>query len=141
MFNPLWIHTDLTRTMEPIFEEFVRQLSAPVASPHRRQIAAFKAKEDGWEAQWTAPGVRAEELDIRAEGGVLHVAYTTAHGEEEGLRLQRKERRVGEVRRKLALPRDADPETISATLRDGLLTISVTALAALMPKKIEVKTA
>ncbi len=139
MFNPLWIHTDITRTMEPIFEEFARQLAAPVASPRGRHHVAFEANEDGWEARCTAPGVRAEDLDIRAEGGVLHVVYKTAHGEEEGLRLHRKERRVGEIRRRLALPRDADPETIAASLRDGVLTLAVAPLAALTPKKIEVK--
>ena len=141
MFNPLWIHTDLTRTMEPIFEEFVRQLAAPVESPRSRQGAAFKAKKDGWEAQWTAPGVSSEDLDIRAEGGVLYVAYSTAHGAEEGLRLHRKERNVGDLRRRIALPREADPESIVATLRNGFLTIAVAPLAALAPKKIEIKIA
>ncbi|MGB1700589.1 MAG: Hsp20/alpha crystallin family protein [Nannocystaceae bacterium] len=125
--------------MEPIFEELARQLAAPSQSPRARSPRAFRPSEDGWEGHWMAPGVAPEELDLRVEDGFLHVAYTTAHGVEEGLDLHRKERRVGASRLRIPLPREADPETITANLSQGVLRLSVARLASLTPKKIEVK--
>jgi len=139
MFNPLWLQTDLTRTMEPILEELARQLATPTVPLRTRHQVSFEASEEGWEARCTAPGVRPEELDVRAEDGSLHLVYKTAHGIEEGLDLHRKERRVGELRRKITIPRGADPETIHASLRHGVLKIGISRHASLTPKKIEVK--
>ena len=79
------------------------------------------------------PGVTEENLDVTVHEGVLTVSgkreETTS---EEGTNFLVRERRYGEFSRRLALPKDANPESVEARLANGVLLISI-------PKKEELK--
>lgn len=85
------------------------------------------------------PGLTKEEVDIELDGGVL-----TLKGEkkfeneksEKGFHLV--ERRYGKFVRRFSLPDTVDAEAVEATMRDGVLTLTLPKIEAPKPKKIAV---
>lgn len=77
------------------------------------------------------PGVSEEDIDISVNGGVMIVK-----GEKKTEREERtdtwyfSERRYGAFSRSFRLPDDADSESITATLKDGVLTVTLPRKAA-----------
>lgn len=138
MFNPLWVHSDFTRVVEPVFEEFVRQLHATPPTRRRRTAPAFERTESGWRTQWLVPGARLEDVDVSVEDRVLCIKVSTPDVEETGMHRHRSERNAGERSVRLRTPREADLSTFKATLTRGILEISVDANAAVQPQKITV---
>ena len=78
-----------------------------------------------WVFVANVPGVAADNLDIGVEDGVVTIRATRTLAGPEGYRLLRGERRGSEATARFELPPDADPESVSATLRDGVLKLSV----------------
>jgi len=79
------------------------------------------------------PGVPAKEVDITFENGLLTIEGSKERKEvEEGESWVRTERKQGSFLRKLSLPELVDDEKISASSKDGVLTI-------LLPKKEKVQ--
>ena len=86
------------------------------------------------------PGVAADALDITVEKNQLKI--TAERKSPEGERqYQYQERPFGRVERTLLLPESADPDSIEAELKDGVLHVKFGKRAEAQPKKITVKTA
>ena len=72
------------------------------------------------------PGIKPEEIDIQAEGGMLTISGKHEESsEEKGKEFVRRERRYGAFSRRMALPDGVDPKKIKATTSDGVLEIRV----------------
>ena len=84
------------------------------------------------------PGVSKEDLDIEAHGDVLTVSGTRRIEVPEGYRVHRGERLETKFSRSFGLPTKIDLEKVSATLKNGLLTITMEKAAEAQPKKITV---
>ena len=77
------------------------------------------------------PGVKQEDLDIQVEKDVL-----TIRGER---KLERKGERVaGAFSRAFTLPKHVDVENIAATLKDGVLTVTLPKRPEAQPRQIKV---
>jgi len=76
------------------------------------------------------PGIKARDLTIVFAGGLLVVcgARYLAAGPD-GERFHRLERPGGSFQRSVALPTAATPETLHATVEDGVLTVVVPKVA------------
>ncbi|MDX5362963.1 MAG: Hsp20/alpha crystallin family protein [Pseudazoarcus pumilus] len=89
-----------------------------------------------------APGLRAEDIQVQVERGVL-----TIEGERKLDRpandakqpVYAAERFAGRFRRSVSLPDDADPERVTARYRDGVLRVSIERRQALQPRRIAVQ--
>ncbi|WP_114967076.1 Hsp20/alpha crystallin family protein [Alkalilacustris brevis] len=85
------------------------------------------------------PGVAEEDIDISVDGGVM-----TVKGEKKTEREEKtdtwyfSERRYGAFSRSFRLPDDADPENISAALKDGVLTVTLPRKASKSPSSKKV---
>lgn len=123
-------------------DSLVDQFFGPVSS----RGAAWRAPASIWEAkehlhlEVDAPGVKLEDVDITFDKGRLSLTLERKAPEYEGT-LWHSERGYGKVTRTLALPDTVDPDTIEATLSDGVLRVSIGKRPELQPKRIEVKTA
>jgi HSP20 family protein len=82
-------------------------------------------KPEAWIFRADVPGVPADKLDISVENDVVTIRATRALGGPEGYRLIRGERRGTEATARFELPVDANAESLRATLRDGVLELSV----------------
>ena len=72
------------------------------------------------------PGIKPEEIEIKAEEGVLTISGRHEETEEEkGKHFVRRERRYGAFARSMALPEGVDPKTIKAHTHDGLLEVTI----------------
>ncbi|MCE9629915.1 MAG: Hsp20/alpha crystallin family protein [Planctomycetia bacterium] len=86
------------------------------------------------------PGARASGIDVTFEDGVLAVRAAVPPRELPG-RTVRQEYGIGNYRRSFRLGDGFDASQISADYKKGVLTIHVPRLAAVRPRKVEVKTA
>jgi HSP20 family molecular chaperone IbpA len=83
------------------------------------------------------PGARRESVDVSFEDGVLSLHADVPPRELAGVAV-RKEYGVGDYRRAFRLGEGFDASRITADYRDGVLTMRVPRLAAVLPRKIAV---
>jgi len=102
-------------------------------------------KRDAYVIVAELPGVNRSQVDLSFEQNVLII-----HGEKNSsfdaskdgeLRVYAAERVSGTFERAIRLPEFVDSETISAELRDGLLTVTIPKATAAQPRRIEIKQA
>ena len=84
------------------------------------------------------PGARADGIDVSFDDGVLTVHATVAPRSLPGAPLAR-EYGIGDYRRAFRLGEGFDASQITAECRAGVLTVRVPRLAAVRPRKIEVR--
>ena len=86
------------------------------------------------------PGVKSDELDIQATANGLSISgERKMEVQQENVRYHRRERESGKFSRMVGLPAEIDADGVSATLKDGLLTISVPKAEIAKPRQISVK--
>jgi HSP20 family protein len=72
------------------------------------------------------PGIKPEEIEIKAEEGELTISGKHEEAEEEkGKHFVRRERRYGAFSRTMSLPDGVDPKKIKARTHDGLLEVTI----------------
>lgn len=84
------------------------------------------------------PGANATTIDVTFEDGVLSLHGTVAQRALPG-RAIRQEYGIGDYRRSLRLGDGFDATRIDADYRQGVLTVRVPRLAAVLPRKVEVR--
>jgi len=84
------------------------------------------AAENAYAIALELPGVAEKDVNVTVEDNVLTVKgeKRTSH-EDKGETWYFSERQFGAFSRSFRLPPDADPEGVSASLRDGVLTVAV----------------
>lgn len=85
------------------------------------------------------PGVPASSLEVTVEGDELTLAGERPARAEEGLAVHRRERTTGRFARVVRLPVPVDAGAVSASLRDGVLEVTLPRAAASRPRRIEIQ--
>jgi HSP20 family protein len=94
---------------------------------------------DNYHLRAELPGVKAEDLDIQVLRKTISLTGKRTFTEEgQEVRYHRREREAGTFSRKIGLPGDIDPEKVSATLKNGILTVTVAKAEAAKPRQITV---
>ncbi len=124
----------------------VDSLVDQIFGPSVPRGAAWRAAASIWEGkdqlhvEVDAPGVKIEDVAITFDKGRLALTLERRAPEHEGT-LWHNERGYGKVTRTLTLPETVDPDTIDATLSEGVLRVTIGKRPELQPKRIEVKSA
>src|SRR5262245_36849733 len=84
------------------------------------------------------PGMRKEEIEISLHDGTLTISGERKQESANGEKAERTERYVGSFRRSIALPTRVDGNKVSATYRDGILTVTLPKAEEVKPKQIQV---
>ena len=71
------------------------------------------------------PGISPDEVEIKVVEGVLTISGEKKKEIQENVTTHVQERVYGSFTRSLSLPEDADADAISATAKDGILTIAI----------------
>ena len=97
-------------------------------------------RKDAYLVTVELPGLKAEDLDITMEDGLLTIQGERhfAHDSSEQ-QFHRVERRYGAFRRSITLPAHAMAEGIQASFEDGVLQILVPKAEEAKPKRIQVR--
>jgi HSP20 family protein len=97
-------------------------------------------RKDAYVVTVEVPGVKADDLDITLEDGLLTIRgerrFTQETSEQQ---FHRVERRYGSFRRSITLPSQVQADQIEASFEDGLLEVVVPKAEEAKPKKISVR--
>jgi len=123
------------------FDNLIDQFLGPATS---RGIQAYYVPASVWEdsgsyhVELDVPGVTRENVELTFDKGTLKISTERSAPEDQRLGLV-DERRYGKVTRTVTLPESIDPESIAASLADGVLHVTVSKKPEAQPKKIEIK--
>ena len=84
------------------------------------------------------PGMRKEDIEISLHDGVLTIGGERKDEAPEGEKAAQSERFVGKFRRSISLPTRVDGNKVSATYKDGILTVTLPKAEEVKPKQIQV---
>jgi HSP20 family protein len=128
--------------MGRLFDDAVENVAGgtPLAVFGRRAFPALNIWEDDTKlhAEAELPGLKLDDLELYVHGNELTIKGERQAMEEEGMSYHRHERGVGTFFRRVTLPTEVDPDKVEATLRDGVLTITMPKAQAVLPRKIKV---
>ncbi|HEV2920514.1 MAG TPA: Hsp20/alpha crystallin family protein [Actinomycetota bacterium] len=97
-------------------------------------------RKDAYVVTVEVPGVKADDLDITLEDGLLTIQgerqFTSESSEQQ---YHRVERRYGSFRRSITLPSQVKADAIEASFEDGVLEVVVPKAEEAKPKKISVR--
>ena len=131
-FNLLPINT-LSREMGRIFDDMAtsekRDSNAPVS---------IWESDSHYYFEFDVPGVQSEDVDVSITEDVLTV--TTKRPAPANQEYLRQERTYAQSERRFSLPARVDADKIEASLKHGVLTLSLPKAPEATAKKIEIKT-
>lgn len=112
------------------FDDLLRDPLLRPASPGLRPTQGPRVNgyrtEEAWHLVFEVPGFKADELEVKVEDGGLVVSGSHDRQAPEGARLLRAERpRSLSFSRRFTFPEQAVLDQVQATLKDGLLTLTV----------------
>jgi len=138
----------LQREVDRVFDEFTRGLptfglptmrSAGVADLTPRMDVTETDKE--YEVTAELPGLEEKDVQVNVADGVLTIrGEKKAEKEEKDKNYHLVERSYGSFSRALALPEGVNPDTIKASIANGVLKVTVPKPAPAQVKTIDVKT-
>jgi HSP20 family protein len=134
MFQPL---SELRREFDRLFEDFSGFGEMGVARPY--PPLNIWEDEDKLYAQAELPGFRMNDLEILVVGAELTIKGRRDVDEQKDWTYHRRERVSGEFARYVTLPVEVDADNVEATLKDGVLTITMPKSRAARARKITVK--
>ena len=87
------------------------------------------------------PGMKTDDLEIKIEGDTLSLKGERKPEEvDQGVSFHRRERATGSFQRSITLPRKIDGDQVTASYKNGVLTITLTKEKPHEPKQITVET-
>ena len=137
---------DLMAELERLQQDFGHPLeqSASIRGGGRSRFPALNVggTPESVEIYAFAPGLDPSSIELTLDRGVLSLSgerVSDLPAEDARTAVHIGERFAGRFRRVVNLPDDADPDSVSATYRDGVLHIRVTRRAASQPRRINVQ--
>ncbi|TWT88524.1 Spore protein SP21 [Pseudobythopirellula maris] len=135
--------------VDSLLRQFFGPVTSQVATAVRGGLPVSAWEEgDRLRLEFDAPGVTEEHVEITFDKGELSVSVerpTPALPEPQDEESQPtrtplfNERTFGKTVRRLSLPETVDPDTIEASLTDGVLSVSIAKRPEAQPKRIEIR--
>ena len=135
-FDPLRLFRDILR-----WDPFAEMMPAQLDQQLGNFVPSFEIREtdNAYIFKADLPGVEDEDLEISISGNRLTVSgKREAESQKENDRFYAYERSYGSFSRSFTLPEQVESERISASLDNGVLTITVPKRPEAQPKKISV---
>lgn len=131
--RPLDLFAELRRQMDQVWQDFD---SGPQA--HNETLRIRDAGADVV-VEADLPGISENNVDLTLADNVLFVTAERKLVPPEGYAPRRQERTSFRFARSLALPVKVDPEKVTATVKDGVLTVTLAKAEEARPRQIQVK--
>lgn len=95
-------------------------------------------KGNSFELVAEVPGMSSENFDVKIQGNYLEISGNRKVDAPDGYRAHRNERGSASFTRSLTLPSEVDSSKASATLKDGLLVLTLPKSEAAKPRQISI---
>lgn len=138
MFNAMNL---LQSRMDSIWGDYGTSRPVPAAWIAAESMPKTNMYDQGdhFEVVAEVPGFAKENLDIKIQGNYLEIIGTHQADAPEGYAVHRVERGTSSFSRSFTLPSDVDSEKTEASLKNGLLVLTLPKAEAAKPKQITVK--
>jgi len=124
---------------ERIVNSFFAETEAPLTGAFAPALDVEET-DDNFTLHFELPGIAAEDVEVSMEENVLTIAGQRDFYEDKSVDgFRRVERRFGRFHRAVRLPDRVDPDGVTASYRDGLLTITVPKAESAKPRRIQVE--
>lgn len=135
----VWSPLNRLSSVRDVFDNFWNELPAPTLWAPALDL---REDEDGVTVNVELPGMKREDFEISLQDGNLRIAgeKKSSTEQKEGS-TYRSERFYGRFERALTLPVEVDGSKVTASYRDGVLTVSLPKAEQAKPKKIDVAVA
>ena len=134
-----WPSSSLMREME----SFLRDAGQWTGPRSERAFPAVNVSQDDdrFSLRAELPGMRVEDLDLSIDGNKITLrGRRDIPAESEDVSFHRRERVAGTFARTVSLPAEVSTEDVTATYRNGILTIVAPKAPEAKPRQIAVKT-
>lgn len=137
----------LQRRIDHVFDDWVVRPAGPAADPSQARrgvrgvwpaINAFETK-DAFVYKAQVPGLGQGDVSVYVEDGLLVLRGERKTDIPEGTTVRLRERAPIAFARKLPLPGRVDAEGVEATMKDGILTVTLPKAKESLPRQITVK--
>ena len=95
-------------------------------------------KGNSFELVAEVPGISRNDLDVKIQGNYLEISGKREIESPNGYKAHRNERGSATFTRSLTLPSEVDSSKVSATLKDGLLVLTLPKSEAAKPRQISI---
>jgi HSP20 family protein len=134
--------SEMTMLLEPFSTLFEPTRQRPSAASGRAFMPTtdLLVGDEDVRLVMDVPGFKVDDLEIELADGILTVRGERRYPyrEEEGHKLNRLERGYGRFERVLQVPKDVDPNSLTASISDGVLTLRIPLPKAREPHRIEI---
>jgi HSP20 family protein len=127
----------LRRRLDRVFEEVDGERSWTTSDQFPRTNIYDTGK--GFVLKAEVPGLTEKDVTLTLTQDVLTLAGERKVETPEGYSVHRRERLPMRFSRSFALPAKADPEKVNATIKDGILTVTVDKAPEVQPKQISIR--
>ena len=134
---PTMLYGSPFRELRRLQEEMDR-LSRSATAPQGFPAINVYAHQDGIAITAELPGVKEDDLDITVHRDTVTLRGLRQDLPEGAHGYHRRERRTGSFGRTFSLPFNVDPDRVEATLRNGILTLTLHRPEQDKPKRIRV---
>lgn len=142
------LNTDPFRTMELLFDSMLPQAAKRPQAGVRRTNFARKTGQvfideqpDSYVLRAELPGVLPEALELEVGEDWIELSIKREVAAPEGYQALRRERPNFQFNRRLTLAKRIDGDKVEATLRDGVLTVTMPKHASVQPRTVAIKAA
>ena len=129
------------KNQEPQSEATTTQAAATandLSRPRRTPAISLRETDEAILVDADLPGVKADQVQISVNQGVLTLHGAVIEPGHSGFTLLHREYESADFHRTLSLPDNVDAEAISATTRNGVVTITLPKVKAAQPRRVAV---
>lgn len=137
--SPFLALEDFRRQMDSLFNAYERAAWPRAVRTYEGPRTSLYDAGDAFVVKAEVPGLSENDLTIDLTGDVLTLRGERKAEVPEGWSVHRRERTDWKFSRSFTLPAKVNPEKTSATLRNGILTITLEKAPETRPRRIEVK--
>jgi HSP20 family protein len=143
LVSPFFVVNELEREVDDLLRAVGR--SSWDASPLSGALdaspdIALSDEGERFVLRMDAPGVRDRDVEVTYDRGTVTLRVARDTAVPEGWSVRRRERPAYQLARTMSVPTNIDPEKAEATLRDGVLEISLPKAPAAQPRRLSVRT-